>query len=152
MCIQVHFIPFLFRSTDRIYYFRQIYKMYGFICVNHINIFEPVTHLPMFSVHLLVLGAVWELEDHLVPTGQHCILLQSGQNWSGTPCVCVCGPDWMTVVMTQSFLWAACFFVFFSKVAALPSRQSRRGEESPVEKGRQKHLYRGIHVCSVFFF
>lgn len=57
--------------------------MYRFICVNHINrinIYEPVTHLTMFSVHLLVLGAVWEPEDHLVPTGQHRILLQSGQN------------------------------------------------------------------------
>lgn len=83
MCIQVHFIPFLLRSTDQICYFRPIYKMCAFICVNHINkinIFEPVTHLPMFSVHLLVLGAVWEPEDHLVPTGQHRILLQSGQN------------------------------------------------------------------------
>lgn len=36
---------------------------------------------------------------------------------SYSPHVCVCGPDWMTAMMTQSFLWVACF----SKVAALPS-------------------------------
>lgn len=66
-------------------------------------------------------------------------------------CACVCGPDWMTVVMTQSFLWAACFLFFFSKVAALPSRQSRRGEESPVEKGRQKHTFTEGYMCVQFF-
>lgn len=29
---------------------------------------------------------------------------------SYSPHVCVCGPDWMTTMMTQSFLWVACFF------------------------------------------
>lgn len=68
---------------------------------------------------LTLLGPLQELEGHLVPTGQRRILLQSGQHWSGTPLLLatrVCGPDWMTAMMTQSFLWAACF----SKVTALP--------------------------------
>lgn len=65
--------------------------------------------------NLTLLGPLQELEGHLVPTGQHRILLQSGQLGSGTPLllstrVCVCGPDWMTTMMTQSFLWVACFF------------------------------------------
>lgn len=47
-------------------------------------------------------------------------------------CVCVCGPDWMTVVMTQSFLWAACFFFpfFFFCLRLQPSRPGGADEET----------------------
>lgn len=72
---------------------------------------------------LILAGPLQEPEGHLVPTGQRSILLQSDRHWSGTPlplAVHVCGPDWMTAMMTQSFLWVACF----SKVTALPPHPS----------------------------
>lgn len=54
--------------------------------------------------------------------------------WHSTPtlhtcmCVCVCGPDWMTAMMTQSILWVACFF------------QGCRTPTPPVDRSEQEML------------
>lgn len=93
-----------------------------YCCIPDITEASPMNCQCRAFTHTLLSTKCWcvcvwaspqELESHLVPTGQRCILLQSGQHRSGTPLLLstsVCGPDWMTPMMTQPFLWVDLLF------------------------------------------